>query len=280
MSLMMAGTALAKDTSPEKKYVLPDNIRTKIMNQMIKVEGGQFMMGSNAPDARAMEKPVHKVVLDDFYIGKHEITQDIFYAVMGTDYSYFRGDNRPVDTVSWLEIKRFITRLNTLTGKTFRMPTEAEWEYAAKGGKQSKGYRYSGSNDLSAVAWYSKNSGHKTHPVGTKQPNEIGLYDMSGNVIEWVSDGANRSFYQSSPEKNPYNDKSDDRSYDMRIMRGGSYEYDALECTTFYRDGSSSNAKMTGTGFRLAMTTMKDAPAIDEKPPAGTAPEKSLSVQR
>lgn len=233
---------------------------------MIKIDGGEFMMGTNDPKARNMDKPAHKVILDDFYMGKYEITQDIFYAVMGTDHSYFRGENMPVDTVSWLEIKRFIQRLNKLTGKTFRMPTEAEWEFAARGGNKSKGYLYSGSNNIDEVAWYSKNSKFRTHPVGSKQVNELGLYDMTGNVLEWVADGANRQFYQYSPVKNPYNDKSDDKSYDMRVMRGCSFEYDADECPNYFRDGSSSNSKVTGTGFRLAMTSMEDTPEEPDKP--------------
>ena len=258
-SLLISGTAFAEGDTTEKKYQLPDSIKQKIMEQMVKVDGGQFMMGTDEPEARAMEKPAHKVILDDFYIGKFEITQDIFYAVMATDYNFFRGENMPVDTVSWLEIKQFISRLNKLTGKTFRMLTEAEWEFAARGGNQSKGYLYSGSNTIDDVAWYSKNSKFKTYPVGSKQPNELGLYDMTGNVLEWVADGANRQFYQYSPVKNPYNDKSDDRSYDMRVMRGCSFEYSANECTNYFRDGSSSNTKLTGTGFRLAMTNMDDA---------------------
>ena len=134
--------------------------------------------------ANDLEKPVHKVTLSDYYIGKTEVTQALWEAVMGNNPSAFKGENLPVECISWNDCKEFISKLNALTGKTFRMPTEAEWEYAARGGSKSRGYKYSGSGNIDEVAWHKDNSEEKTHEVGTKRPNELGIYDMSGNVGE------------------------------------------------------------------------------------------------
>ena len=154
---------------------------------MVEVRGGTFTMGATSEqevDAFGDEKPAHEVTLSDYYIGKTEVTQALWKAVMGNNPSYFEGENLPVECISWHDCKTFISKLNALTGKNFRMPTEAEWEYAARGGSKSRGYKYSGSNTLDDVAWYSGNSDSETHEVGTKSPNELGLYDMSGNVSE------------------------------------------------------------------------------------------------
>jgi len=159
-------------------------INPELEVEMVTVEGGTFMMG-----AQDIATPVHSVTLSPFKIAKYEITQKLWVAVMGTNPSYFTGDeNRPVENVSWNDVQQFITNLNQLTGKNYRLPTEAEWEYAARGGNQSQGYTYSGWNYLNPIAWYSDNSGSTTHPVGAKEPNELGLYDMSGNVYEWCND--------------------------------------------------------------------------------------------
>ena len=188
---------------------------------MVKVEAGTFMMGvtSEIQDPSFDEKPVHQVTLtNDYYMGKYEVTQALWQAVMGSNPSKFKGDDLPVEQVSWNDCQEFISKLNGFTGKKFRLPTESEWEYAARGGKKSRGYQYSGSSNISDVAWYyDGNSGSKTHPVGTKQANELGIYDMSGNVWEWCQDwyGSYVSLSQTNPTgavSGPY-----------RVYRGGSW---------------------------------------------------------
>ncbi|HPN37220.1 MAG TPA: formylglycine-generating enzyme family protein, partial [Melioribacteraceae bacterium] len=154
---------------------VPDSTLSNI--EMITVQGGTFMMGK-----AGTATPVHSVTLNTFRISKYEITQKLWNAVMETNPSEFKGDSLPVDNVSWIDIQQFISKLNQITGKNYRLPTEAEWEYAARGGNQSLGYKYAGSDDMNTVAWYDRNSGKTTHPVGLKAPNELGIYDMSGNV--------------------------------------------------------------------------------------------------
>ncbi len=172
--------------------------------EMVPVEGGTFTMGAADDDNYAFnwEKPAHEVTLSSYYIGKTEVTQALWKAVMGSNPSRFKGDNLPVEQVSWDDCQKFIRRINAATGKQFRLPTEAEWEYAARGGNQSKGYKYSGSNNLDKVAWYGEDwETGSTHPVGKKQPNELGLYDMSGNVWEWCADWYGD--YSSEAQTNP-----------------------------------------------------------------------------
>ena len=158
--------------------------------RMIAVEGGSFMMGATpeqGDDARENEKPAHKVTVDDFFIGETEVTQKLWFAVMGNNPSYFQDDegNRPVENVSWNDAQVFVKKLNEITGQQFRLPFEAEWEYAARGGKKSTNKKYAGSDNLDEVAWHVDNAGSQTHPVARKLPNELGLYDMSGNMWEW-----------------------------------------------------------------------------------------------
>ena len=162
-------------------------VRDGISIEMVKVEAGSFDMGATPEmdNPYENEKPVHRVTLtNDFYIGKYEVTQKLWKAVMRSNPSYFKGDDLPVEGVSWNDCQAFISELNAMTGKRFRLPTEAEWEYAARGGNKSRGYQYSGSNTLGDVAWYKGNSGSKTHVVGEKLSNELGIFDMSGNVWE------------------------------------------------------------------------------------------------
>ena len=218
--------------------------------KMVFVEGGTFTMGATSEqgdDAYKDEYPTHEVTLSDYYIGETEVTQALWEAVMGSNPSYFRGDNLPVENVSYDDVKEFITKLNQKTGKTFRLPTEAEWEYAARGGKKSKGYKYSGSNNINDVAWYKDNSDDKTHPVKTKQPNELGIYDMSGNVLEWCSD--RHGSYSNNAQTNPQGQSSG--SY--RVLRGGSWYINASHCRASYRSYASISFLDFYLGLRLVM---------------------------
>ena len=201
---------------------------------MVAVEGGTFSMGSNDGDKN--EKPIHQVTLDSYCIGQTEVTQALWQAVMGSNPSFFKGTSNPVENVSYNDCLDFVNKLNTLLedqlpqGRKFRLPTEAEWEYAARGGNKSKGYKYSGSNSISTVAWYDDNSGSTTHPVKQKASNELGLYDMSGNVWEWCSDWYGD--YSSSPQNNPKGPGSG--SY--RVSRGGSWLFYEQSCRSAYRN--------------------------------------------
>ena len=219
---------------------------------MIAVEGGTFTMGATAEqvsDAYSDEKPTHQVTLSSYYIGKTEVTQELWQAVMGSNPSGFSGANLPVEKVSWEDCQIFIAILNELTGKYFRLPTEAEWEYAARGGNKSKGYKYSGSNTIDDVAWYSSNSSSKTHPVATKAPNELGIYDMSGNVLEWCSDWYSSSYYSSSSQYNPTGPASGSR----RVYRGGSWGSSARLCRVSHRDYNGPSYRFYNLGLRLAL---------------------------
>ena len=218
---------------------------------MVTVEGGTFTMGATAEqgnDADDWEKPVHQVTLSSYCIGQTEVTQALWQAVMGSNPSYFQGDlQRPVEQVSWDDCQTFITRLNELTGKAFRFPTEAEWEYAARGGNKSLGYKYAGSNDINEVAWYWDNSSDGSKPVATKAPNELGLYDMSGNVWEWCQDGFNH--YSSDAQTNPIGPALD---Y-VRVGRGGCWDFDAWYCRVSNRGDIISTITATDLGLRLAL---------------------------
>lgn len=216
---------------------------------MVPVEGGTFTMGATSEqgsDAWDDEKPAHKVTLSDYYIGQTEVTQALWKAVMGSNPSDSKGDNLPVEQVSWDDCQVFIQNLNQLTGKQFRLPTEAEWEYAARGGRKSRGYKYAGGNDIGLVAWYTGNSGDETHTVATKQANELGVYDMSGNVWEWCSD--RYGDYQSSSQSDPQGPSSGSD----RVYRGGGYYRDAVYCRVSYRIGFTPDYRSFYLGLRLS----------------------------
>ena len=217
---------------------------------MMMVKAGTFTMGatSEMKDPEPDEKPTHQVTLtNDYYIGKTEVTQALWMAVMGNNPSYFIGDNLPVESVSWNDCQKFISKLNSLTGQNFRLPTEAEWEFAARGGNNSNHYQYSGSNELGDVAWYVGNSGDTTHVVATKQPNELGIYDMSGNVWEWCSDWFGN--YSSSSLTNPTGPNSG--SY--RVLRGGGWSSLARNCRSSYRHGVAPGNGSLDDGLRLVL---------------------------
>ena len=227
---------------------------------MIWVEGGTFCMGATSEqgnDAYGDEEPVHSVTLSGYYIGKTEVTQALWESVMCSNPSTIQDNDLPVENVSWDDCQEFIRKLNSLTGQNFRLPTEAEWEFACRGGNNSRGYKYSGGNDIDNVAWNTDNSGRKTwlrgisgrrvHHVATKLPNELGIYDMSGNVFEWCSDWYGD--YSIHAQTNPKG--SDDGVY--RVLRGGSWGINARSCRSSYRSGGSPSFRSSYLGLRLAL---------------------------
>lgn len=212
--------------------------------KMIRVEGGTFTMGATSEqgsDADDDEKPAHQVTLSTFSIGETEVTQELWQAVMGNNPSSFKGPKRPVETVSWEDCQDFIRKLNSLTGRRFRLPTEAEWEYAARGGKKSNGYKYAGSSTIDDVAWY-----NNTHDVATKRANELGLYDMSGNVWECCQDW--HGSYSSGSQTNPTGASSGSD----RVIRGGCWLNDTRNCRVSFRGYFSPSYRLNYLGLRLA----------------------------
>ena len=280
VALGMGFTSCENDEPTLKNDITKDGIFNGLpKDEMVFVQGGTFTMGATedqgTSDPYDDEYPSHQVTLRDFYIGKYEVTQQLWEYVMnysGTaadgstmsayasevwlgkmpSSTYGLGLDYPAYYVSWADIVNiFIPRLNKITGKTFRLPTEAEWEYAARGGNKSKGYKYSGSNIIGDVAWYNSNSSAMTHPVGTKAPNELGLYDMSGNVREWCSDWY--GWYSSSAQSNPTGPSSG--SY--RVERGGSRSHSAEFCRVSSRSNDFPDERGFGNlGFRLVCSSL------------------------
>ena len=210
---------------------------------MVGVQGGTFTMGATGEqgdDAWDEEKPAHEVTLSSYYIGQTEVTQELWEAVMGSNPSRYKGAKRPVENVSWDDCQEFIRKLNQMTGKHFRLPTEAEWEYAARGGNKTQHYKYSGSNNIGDVAWYYDNSGDNTHEVATKRVNELGIYDMTGNVWEWCQD-------------NWYNYDGSATDGSVRVFRGGGWGSYARFSRVSYRIGSDPDSRDDFLGLRLAL---------------------------
>lgn len=248
------------DTKPCIKQLSPklqksSYIETYSVNNiafnMVYIEGGSFMMGAmdNNIFAAEDEKPVHKVTLSDYWIGETQVTQALWFAVMGNNPSSFKGNpNRPVESVSWYECQKFIDKLNDLTGLAFHIPTEAQWEFAARGGKNSKNkFLFSGSNSIREVAWYSENSDGAPHPVKGLKPNSLGVYDMSGNVWEWCQDWYGR--YNDDVKKDPIGPQNGI----VRVIRGGGWNYDSAGCRVSFRARHSLIEKNNYIGLRLSL---------------------------
>ena len=224
--------------------LLPAKVTTYEVNgvsfDMVEVEGGNYLMGDDNSSI-ANEKPAHKETIPTFQIGKTEVTQELWQAVMGTNPSGFTGEeDLPVEKVSWTDCNEFIAKLNELTGKNFRLPTEAEWEYAARGGNKSQGETYSSSNAIGDLAWYVSNSSSKTHPVAQKKANELGIYDMLGNVWEWISEK-----YSS--------DYSSERMGSRFVTRGGGWHNNAATSRVAIRSNVQESYTSDDLGLRLAL---------------------------
>ena len=202
-----------------------------------------------AAQGEDIEKPVHTVCLDSFMIGQFEVTQKQWQEFFGVNPSIFKGLDRPVENVSWNDAQEFIKLLNRKSKKKYRLPTEAEWEYAARGGKKSKKYWFAGSNNVKDVAWFKDNSGGATIPVGKKKANELGIYDMSGNVREWCQDFFENNYYRWSPEQNPKG-PSDGK---IRVIRGGSWSGKSVKMRISNREANYASSRFPQIGFRLAL---------------------------
>ena len=221
--------------------------------EMVLVEGGSFMMGGQDEEAMKREQPVHEVQVSDFWIGKYPVTQEVWKAVQGPDQnpSRFQGGKRPVERVSWQDAQEFLKKLNSMTPRSYRLLSEAEWEYAARGGKKSEGYKYSGSNKLKDVGWYGENSYGETKPVGLKYPNELGLYDMSGNVYEWVEDQWHDNYEGTPINGSAWVDRDEGAG---RVFRGGSWGNGPRNCRVSYRINFAPTFRGNDLGFRLGLS--------------------------
>jgi formylglycine-generating enzyme len=223
-------------------------------SELVLVPSGTFMMGSDDPEADDDEKPVHTVTLPNFAIGKYPVTQALWTAIMGDNPAYFKGTNRPVEQVYWEDTQRFLQKLNEDSrlahGQHFRLPSEAEWEYAARGGYQSGGYRYAGSNVLDEVGWYDENSHGQTEPVGLKLPNELGICDMSGNVWEWCADHMHDSYVGAPADGSAWVDRKEGA---YRVFRGGGWRYNARYSRPSSRNNFIPSTRSNRYGFRVVL---------------------------
>ncbi len=224
---------------------------------MIFVEGGDFDMGGSDPEALDREKPVHRVRVSSFCMAQYPVTQTLWESIMNSENpSRFKGDSRPVEQVSWEDAQQFIKRLNDLTNQSYRLPTEAEWEFAARGGRYSEGFLYAGSDKLKEVGWYDENSGSETQPVGQKLANELGIFDLSGNVYEWCEDRYRGSeYYEVCANQGTVEDPQGPESGANRVIRGGNWSNIARGCRVSYRSGHSPGYRYSGIGFRLVVSS-------------------------
>lgn len=246
---LWSGLASGNKAPEEPTEILPELIK-EIIDNMVEVEGGTFIMGATpeqGEEAFNDEKPPHKVTVSTFHIGRYPVTQEQWKAVMGSNPSYFQGERHPVEQVHWMDCQDFVEKLSKITGLKFRLPTEAEWEYAARGGKKGKGYKYSGGNMLSQIAWYNENSGGTSHEVGEKAPNELGLYDMSGNIWEWVQDW--KGDFTNEEQMNPKGPEEGDE----RICRGGGWNREHDRCRVSYRGDDLPDLRYRSLGLRVVM---------------------------
>lgn len=256
--LVSCACALSAQTQGSGNRVFTVN---HIPLKMVFVKGGDMQlgcMGNRDDSCKARETPPHTVTLPDFYIGETEVTQAQWMAVMGRDNnpSYWKGNTLPVERVSWAECQRFVIRLNKYLaaelpqGYRFALPSEAQWEYAARGGLKSAGTRYSGGNDITKISWYYDNSSQRTHDVRIKTANELGIFDMSGNVWEWCDDWYNENFYA---ENTNWNNPKNDQESDYRVLRGGSWSYAAPYHRCATRDRGSIHSRYEDCGFRVVL---------------------------
>lgn len=233
---------------PEK--TLNISLTSNLSLDMVFVEGGNFLMGDDS-SKNDWEKPAHKIEINSFYIGRYQLTQEVWQSVMGNNPSSFKGKNQPVEQVSWPQVQGFLEKLNKQSKKDFRLPTEAEWEYAARGGKYSEDYLYAGSDKLKQVGWYTENSNGQTHEIGQLLANELGLYDMSGNVWEWCEDDYHYDYRGAPNDGSAWVDMpAKDAS---RVLRGGDFLYDAVNCRSTYRNRSAPGNRLSRIGFRLVL---------------------------
>jgi formylglycine-generating enzyme required for sulfatase activity len=238
------------------------NLRNGLSMEMVPVEGGVFLMGGGEYDR---ERPIHQVKVGSCYIGKYPVTQRLWQAVMGDNPSFFKGENRPVEMVSWNDAQNFFKVLNKIgsvqdflqnmagPGAGFRLPTEAEWEYAARGGTKSQGFQYAGSDKLAEVGWFFENSYGETKPVGLKQANELGLFDMSGNVWEWCWDWYDDQYYRKCAGEGLVLDPRGPAEGSTRVLRGGSFFYYPGLCRCTDRFSDHPDYRISSIGFRLAV---------------------------
>lgn len=237
---------------PQQKEVVE-----QIINDMVYIPATRFVMGTDVldTDGRADERPKHWVELDPYYIGRHEVTQAEWKALMGRNPSKHKGDSLPVGNISYDDCKRFVNKLQSLSGLEFRLPSEAEWENAAHANGSPRNYKYSGSNNDAKVAWTEFNSGLQSHKICSKMPNEIGLYDMSGNVWEWCYDWYDGTYYPESPDKNPLGPETPGQPSPnmVRVVRGGSYMVPPVKCRVGYRGVSIPTGASEDIGMRLAI---------------------------